>query len=79
MHTVIVAKFIKSMPQRRQEQTVERKKEGEGSKERERSTLRQWITKTGHQEAGGQREQCVTFSTIYNTSSINAKTEHNLL
>lgn len=41
------------MPQRRQEQTVERKKkEGEGSKERERSTLRQWITTNARKQVG---------------------------
>lgn len=75
-HTVIVVGVIKSMPQRRQEQTAGRIKgarrggggkrgEGAGSKERKRSTLRQRITKTGRQEeAGGQRDESVTLSSI---------------
>lgn len=53
----------------------ERESEGreQKSEERERGTLRRWITITGRQEAGGQREECFTFSTIYNASGINAK------
>lgn len=43
--TVIVVKFIKSMPQRRQEQTAERKREQGERRGGERSTMRQWITK----------------------------------
>lgn len=40
--------------------------EGAGREKREKSTLRQWITKTGRQEAGGQREECITFNTTCN-------------
>lgn len=75
LYKAIIVKFIKSMPQRRQEQTAEREggRKSRGEEEEREINIETVDHKTGRQEAGGWREKCITFSTIYNTRNSKVK------